>query len=69
VNKLRAAGFEPQLLSTVRPKPTEEEAQAYARSPRVVRPPPLVVEPKPQRDPPGLKRALALLDDDADIVE
>ncbi len=69
VNKLRGMGYEPHLLSTLQPKPTEADAQAYARSPRAPRPLIVVVEPKPQRVTPGMKRVLAMLDADDSIVE
>ncbi len=61
VESLRATGYEPSLLSTMQPRPSEAMAEAYARAPRPVRSA-TVAEPSPRRDPPGLKRALALLD-------
>ena len=68
VQSLREVGYEPRLLSTMQAKPSEAEVEAYWRSPHAVRTA-AAVGPKTSRDPPGLRRALAMLDADGAVVE
>ncbi|MCA1553906.1 MAG: hypothetical protein LC737_05965, partial [Chloroflexi bacterium] len=62
VKALREKGYEPNLLSTMQPKPTEVDAKGYvlfAKSP-----PAEIERPRVRRELPGYRRALALLDAD-----